>query len=270
MELEAIYNSDDYDSEVSGPRTQSHCRGEGKLEKLRGSRCVLLVLVILGFICALLLLFITLQHISITAERDLLKTYKNTVEELNHTISSLQHNNTDLKTDKHQLEDKINDLSAQKKQLQNNFNSLNQKKLELENRVTSLNDELIEASKNETLCGLDRLFFSDEAKSWSQSRQFCRDRGADLVIIKSEKKQKIVSLLVNERVWIGLSDIESEGNLTWVDNSTLNQGFWRKGEPNDEHGIEDCVEIMGSHGFSALNNWNDLPCSQKRKAICEK
>ncbi|KAL0202482.1 hypothetical protein M9458_000500, partial [Cirrhinus mrigala] len=77
-------------------------------------------------------------HITITAERDLMKSYKNTVEEFNQTINSLQHNYTDL--------------MIEKDQLQNNFSSLSlenwRKKLELESRVTSLIEELKkEASK---------------------------------------------------------------------------------------------------------------------------
>uniref|UniRef100_A0A8C1PLW4 Si:ch73-343l4.8 n=1 Tax=Cyprinus carpio TaxID=7962 RepID=A0A8C1PLW4_CYPCA len=159
--------------------------------------------------------------------------YKNTAEEFNQTINSLQDNYTDLMTEKHQL--------------QNNFNSLSQKNLE---DFKSLNE------KNGSVC----FFMSSELKSWSDSRQYCRERGADLVIINTEEKQ--VSL-----VWIGLSDREQEGVMKWVDNSTLKQGFWIKGEPNDEHGIEDCIELTPSH--PALN-WNDLPCSEMRKGFCEK
>ncbi|KAL0202497.1 hypothetical protein M9458_000515, partial [Cirrhinus mrigala] len=82
----------------------------------------------LGLICVLLLVFIILQHITITAERDLMKSYKNTVEEFNQNINSLQNNYTDLMNEKHQL--------------QNNFSSLSQKNLELEARVASLSGEL--------------------------------------------------------------------------------------------------------------------------------
>ncbi len=39
------------------------------------------------------------------------------------------------------------------------------------------------------LWGPDDLFVSNELKSWSDSRQYCRDRGADLVIINTEDKQ---------------------------------------------------------------------------------
>ncbi|XDV16001.1 hypothetical protein PO909_015897, partial [Leuciscus waleckii] len=105
--------------------------------------------------------------------------------------------------------------------------------------------------------------------SWSESRQFCRDRGADLVIINTEEKQKHLTSFIKERVWIGLSDIENEGIMKWVDNSTLNQGFWADGEPNNYNAAhEDCIELIPKK--HTLNNWNDLRCSEKRKGICEK
>ncbi|XDV15996.1 hypothetical protein PO909_015895 [Leuciscus waleckii] len=145
---------------------------------------------------------------------------------------------------------------TEKDQLKNNFNSLSQKKLELESKVTSLN-----------LCGSGFFFISSELKSWSESRQFCRDGGGDLIIINTAEKQRRISSLVKERVWIGLSDIETEGIMKWVDNSTLKQGFWFKGEPNNYVTDEDCIEVMPTK--DPVNNWNDLPCSEKRKGICE-
>ncbi|XP_018923611.1 CD209 antigen-like protein E [Cyprinus carpio] len=110
---------------------------------------------------------------------------------------------------------------------------------------------------------------STELKSWSDSRQYCRERGADLVIINTEEKQRHMSSYIKERVWIGLSDRENEGIMKWVDNSPLNRGFWTRGQPDNNQGEnEDCIELMPSDLI--LNNWNDLPCSQKKKGICEK
>uniref|UniRef100_A0A8C2IJN3 Si:ch73-343l4.8 n=1 Tax=Cyprinus carpio TaxID=7962 RepID=A0A8C2IJN3_CYPCA len=183
----------------SGPRTQSRCKVEKNARKQRGSRCLVLITVGLGLICVLLLVFIILLHITITAERDLIKSYKNTVEEFNQTINSLQDNYTDLMTEKHQL--------------QNNFSSLSQKNLELETELRKLSRR-----------GSGMLFMSTELKSWSDSRQYCRDRGADLLIINTEEKQRFISSIVGESVWIGLSDREQEGNMKWVDNSPLKQG----------------------------------------------
>ncbi|XP_050957983.1 CD209 antigen-like protein C [Labeo rohita] len=305
MEVESIYeNVECRDIEnTTGPQTQTYGQDEGKDRKHRGSRCLVLITVCLGLICVLLLVFIILQNITITAERGLIKSYKNTVEEFNQTIKSLQDEKHQLQNNfyslnqkkleletrvkvvtaekdqlqrsteffiqrKLELEKKVKDLNAEKDVLQRSFDSLNKKKLELESKVTSLSEEL---KKESTKRGW--FFLSSELKSWSDSRQYCRDRGADLVIINSEEKQRFISSLTMERVWIGLSDTEHEGKMTWVDNSPLNQGLWLQGEPNNYLGSEDCIELnykREQRGWSPLNSWNDAPCSEKKKGICEK
>uniref|UniRef100_A0A8C1Y980 C-type lectin domain-containing protein n=1 Tax=Cyprinus carpio TaxID=7962 RepID=A0A8C1Y980_CYPCA len=228
---------------------------EAIYENVERSRCLVLITVGLGLICVLLLVFIILQHNTITAERDLIKSYKNTAEEFNQTINSLQDNYTDLMTEKHQL--------------QNNFNSLTQKNLELETKVNNLTaekDQLQRDFKSLNEKNVSGWFFmSTELKNWSDSRQYCRERGADLVIINTEEKQRNHTYSL---VWIGLSDRENEGIMKWVDNSPLKQGGWLKGEPNDQNANEDCIELMPSN--PVLNNWNDLPCSAKRNVFCEK
>ncbi|CAM4466134.1 unnamed protein product [Leuciscus chuanchicus] len=168
MDLEDIYENVENDDikDTTGPQTQNHSQDEGKDGKCRGCRCLVLMTVCL--ICVLLLVFITL-YITITAERDLLKSYKNTVEEFNHTIISLQNNYTDL--------------MSEKDQLKNNFSSLSQKKLELETELR----KLYELGQYKWI----NFFISSELKSWSESRQYCRDRGADLVIINTKEKQPL-------------------------------------------------------------------------------
>ncbi|XP_073799887.1 C-type lectin domain family 4 member E isoform X2 [Danio rerio] len=110
----------------------------------------------------------------------------------------------------------------------------------------------------------DEFFSSMDSKNWSESRQYCRDRGEDLLIIKSEEKQRRVTSFITEKVkmpvWLGLTDAEIEGNMIWVDNSPLNEGFWMRGEPTNNDGIEDCVFMNAI----SSPNWNDVPCF-----ICE-
>ncbi|KAF4071633.1 hypothetical protein AMELA_G00275590 [Ameiurus melas] len=107
---------------------------------------------------------------------------------------------------------------------------------------------------------------SNEKKNWEESRQDCRNKGADLVIINSKEEQEFIGKqLGSSKAWIGLSDGDEEGKWKWVDDTPLTTEFWAKGEPNnvDE---EDCAEILSLNG----NFWNDHKCSHKEQWICEK
>uniref|UniRef100_A0A8B9J781 C-type lectin domain-containing protein n=1 Tax=Astyanax mexicanus TaxID=7994 RepID=A0A8B9J781_ASTMX len=95
-------------------------------------------------------------------------------------------------------------------------------------------------------------YFSTEQKTWSEARQDCRDRGADLVIINNLLLIQIFLYLLHSF----LLDAEKEGVWKWVDGSPLTIKFWKSGEPNNDFGNENCA------AFSPLSEknkaWNDL------------
>ena len=64
---------------------------------------------------------------------------------------------------------------------------------------------------------------------------------------------------------IGLTDKSREGGFIWSDGSPVAYINWRDGEPNDSNG-EDCALILAGKG----GVWNDSPCDQRHKAVCEK
>ncbi|KAL6466948.1 hypothetical protein MHYP_G00247520 [Metynnis hypsauchen] len=106
-------------------------------------------------------------------------------------------------------------------------------------------------------------FISTGGKSWSESRQDCRERGADLLIINSREEQDFIEILRRGRTtWIGLTDSETEGVWKWVDSSELTTGFWANGEPNGNLGDEDCVVTA--------TKWADYPCNHRFVWVCEK
>uniref|UniRef100_A0A4W4E2Y6 C-type lectin domain-containing protein n=1 Tax=Electrophorus electricus TaxID=8005 RepID=A0A4W4E2Y6_ELEEL len=114
--------------------------------------------------------------------------------------------------------------------------------------------------------GSSYYYFSNERKNWAESWQYCREMGADLVIINSREEQVRGFIKeVNIDAWIGLSDAQTEGIWKWVDGSPLTTEYWRKGEPNGAHKDEDCAvnEVVSQ------KMWNDMRCSYEAGWICE-
>ncbi|KAM6986178.1 C-type lectin domain family 6 member A-like [Aplochiton taeniatus] len=148
-----------------------------------------------------------------------------------------------------------------------------QGKIDLINGLTKERDDL-QRKLNNTYCaqgwerfGCSCYYVSEERKTWETSRQDCRDRGADLVIINSRQEQDFIHTF-KKSFWIGLSDSEEEGIWKWVDGTRLPEEhqFWSSGEPNGKK-RENCVELQHS---TAETSWNDLLCSHTHLWVCER
>ncbi|XP_077065607.1 uncharacterized protein LOC143718432 [Siphateles boraxobius] len=107
-------------------------------------------------------------------------------------------------------------------------------------------------------------YFSTEKKSWNESRRFCTEKGADLIIINNREEQDFVKKKIScgTKVWIGLTDSDEEGTWKWVDGSTPTFRFWSSKEPNGRR-EENCALIHSS-------NWADYQCNDTFLWICEK
>ncbi|KAM9449628.1 uncharacterized protein Hap1MRO34_022143 isoform 2-T2 [Clarias gariepinus] len=209
------------------------------------------------------------------------------------TLLWIKYNN--LKTENNHLQNSYNNLTTEKKELQTNYNNLTLEKKKLQtsyNNMTVENDQLQAINKNLTVerdqfrkerNGYLRTFWekrkcfcfsaslycmSTEIKNWTESRQDCRNKGSELVIINSKEEQEFIGKQqANFKAWIGLSDRDTDGEWKWVDGTTLTTEFWNKGEPNDAGGDEDCAEFYSA---PKVNVWNDYKCSLKQHWICEK
>ncbi|KAK9969974.1 hypothetical protein ABG768_028115 [Culter alburnus] len=198
---------------------------------------------------------------NLTKERDELLT-KNT--DLTKERDQQQTRNTNLRNEKDQLQIKITSLTKERDRL----SSTN---LDLIKHRDQLNKEKNELSKSlrqmdEWIYYKSSLYFiSTEEKSWIESRRYCTERGADLIIINNSEEQGFVKKIsADVKVWIGLTDRDVEGRWEWVDSSTPTSRFWASGEPNSYDGNEeDCAVNYGP-------GWADFPCNRPMKWICEK
>ncbi|XP_036405227.1 CD209 antigen-like protein E [Megalops cyprinoides] len=219
-----------------------------------GKRLYRVIAVCLGLLCVLLLTAITVLCIH----------YKGVVNERD----QLETSNTNLKPERDQLKSNYTILIAQRDQIKSEKNRL---------------QRWLEHTYSHGYITFDSKFYyvSNETKTWIDSQQDCRERGAHLVIINSREEQEFISGL-KKNVWIGLNDRETEGTWKWVDGTTLTTEYWQSGQPSnggitdekDPDTGEDCAENAifqyWRNGKSedcadCQRGWNDVPCSTRLK-----
>ncbi|XP_065774619.1 C-type lectin domain family 17, member A [Muntiacus reevesi] len=109
-------------------------------------------------------------------------------------------------------------------------------------------------------------YFSPSTKTWDEARTFCQENYSHLVIISNSDEQDFVAKAHGSpRVyWLGLNDINVEGDWRWLDGSPVTLSFWDPQEPNNLYNNENCAS-MNKGG-----TWNDLSCDKTTYWICER
>ncbi|XP_064782786.1 CD209 antigen-like protein A isoform X2 [Oncorhynchus masou masou] len=206
-----------------------------------------------------------------SAERDQLQnSYNYLTKERDQLLNS--YNN--LTKERDQLQTSYNNLTKERDQLQTSYNNLTKERDQLQTERDFLSGRLTNCKQT---CpeGWQKFesswYFLSEMteKTWEKSRQDCLERGADLVIINSNKEQEFLFNL-KKIVWIGLTDSVKEGTWKWVDGTPLTTGYWYDKQPDNAGPTqnEDCAEIHNDQ--LPLKAWNDLSCDSKLNWICEK
>ncbi|KAK2843593.1 hypothetical protein Q7C36_011808 [Tachysurus vachellii] len=170
------------------------------------------------------------------------------------------------------LEINLNDLKSQKQKLEED-------KRKLQSQISNLEDNCGRCLPNWVLMNSTCFYFAVSVrtgKTWDASRDDCKQKGADLVVIDSKEKQEFISERLHQYqirfsyrngFWIGLKDDHTEGIWKWLNETTLTEGYWMDGEPNDDKALEDCAVVYST--TNPMKTWNDLPCSLPQKWICE-
>ncbi|QSJ20483.1 hypothetical protein JYQ62_18375 [Nostoc sp. UHCC 0702] len=103
--------------------------------------------------------------------------------------------------------------------------------------------------------------------TWEQAQAQAQSLGGNLVTINDQAEQDwLVTTFGNtERLWIGLTDKQTEGTFKWVSGepfTPFTYNNWSPGEPNNV-GDEDYVEMYSG------GKWNDMPGSFTSRGIVE-
>ncbi|XP_067386814.1 collectin-10 [Emydura macquarii macquarii] len=111
-------------------------------------------------------------------------------------------------------------------------------------------------------------YIVQEEKSYKEAMTHCRIRGGMLAMPKDEAANALIADYVSKsglfRVFIGVNDMEKEGQFMYADNTPLqNYSNWKEGEPKDAAVHEDCVEMLST------GKWNDSECNLAIYFVCE-
>ncbi|XP_048085981.1 CD209 antigen-like protein E isoform X1 [Alosa alosa] len=120
-------------------------------------------------------------------------------------------------------------------------------------------------------------FFSSSGKNWKQSQDHCVTLGGHLVIVNNQEEQTFLSKKAKgEFHWIGLSDLETEGQWIWVDNTPLDKTgpvFWMKRPEGQDEPDNWKVEDPAGEHCACLSDvrgeWHDNSCRKTHKFVCE-
>ncbi|XP_073730773.1 uncharacterized protein [Misgurnus anguillicaudatus] len=135
-----------------------------------------------------------------------------------------------INTNNQQFNIKTKNITEERDQLLTKYTNITEERDELIAKYKNitklseqLNQEKNELRTHEWIYYQSSLYlFSSENKSWSDSRRYCTDRGADQIIINNEAEKDFVQIMSGtEYNWIGLTDSDEEGRWKWVDGSTL-------------------------------------------------
>ncbi|KAK2494537.1 hypothetical protein MC885_004507 [Smutsia gigantea] len=109
-------------------------------------------------------------------------------------------------------------------------------------------------------------YFGEGAKKWIHARFACEKLQGRLVSIHSREEQAFLTKHASRKgSWIGLRDLDIEGEFIWMDQKPLDYSNWRPGEPNNQALGEDCVMMQSS------GQWNDAFCgSQLDSWVCDR
>ncbi|XP_053086829.1 CD209 antigen-like [Pangasianodon hypophthalmus] len=207
------------------------------------------------------------RYNSLNTEKDQLQTsYKKLTKERDQLQTSYNNLNKDRNLD--QLQTRYDNLTIERDQLQTRYDNLTIERDQLQRERSGLHSALSKLGWRFFRSSIYNI--STENKYWDDSRKYCTDTGADLVIINSTEEQEFISKYFGgTEAWIGLTDRETEGEFKWVDGKPLTTEFWWDGEPNDFGSREDCVITGYSKAKSNISTWADYPCDHSVVGICE-
>ena len=101
----------------------------------------------------------------------------------------------------------------------------------------------------------NQYFLTSTVLTWEQAQAIAENFGGNLVTINDSLEEAWLkdNFGETENFWIGINDIQNEGNFEWVSSQPVTYTNWAVGEPNNFDGNQD----FGVMNFSDTLQWDD-------------
>ncbi len=111
--------------------------------------------------------------------------------------------------------------------------------------------------------------FHSECKSWSEARQICQQEGGDLISLKESNFNFFKDVARSKagtcnHVWVGTTDISSEGKWNWLNGVNISSIFWQPQQPDNWDNKEHCGDLKSSEYLL-----NDENCNLTLHFLCQ-
>ncbi|XP_043911867.1 pulmonary surfactant-associated protein D-like isoform X2 [Protopterus annectens] len=141
----------------------------------------------------------------------------------------------------------------------------------LQEELDNLKNNLSEREKVLQLLGCgkaeEKTFFTGgKLVTFQNARTECANAGGQLATPDTAVQNKALQDIVNlykKGAWIGVIAEWSKNRFVYLNRQPVRYTNWNKGEPNNEHNVEECVEMY------TTGTWNDKQCNVERLVVCE-
>ncbi|KAM6156688.1 pulmonary surfactant-associated protein D [Erethizon dorsatum] len=113
----------------------------------------------------------------------------------------------------------------------------------------------------------DKIFKTvGSEKSFEGAQEMCSQSSGQMASPRSAAENAAVQELVtaqNKAAFLSMTDSKKEGTFVYPSGEPLVYSNWVPGEPNNNGGAENCVEMFTN------GKWNDKACGEHRLVVCE-
>ena len=129
------------------------------------------------------------------------------------------------------------------------------------------NDDNSDGNDDELSYEDNQYVLTTGAKTWTEAQAEAESLGGNLVTINSAAEEAWLKETFgrSKRFWIGLNDVDTEGQFEWVSGEELDYINWAPNEPNNSKGRQH----YGVMNYSETRQWDDESGTRKFTGIIE-